>query len=53
MQIRWLQTFRAVVDEGGFEMAARAMNCTQSTVSFQIKRLEESGDCQVIFPRFA
>lgn len=42
MQIRWLQTFRAVVDEGGFEMAARAMNCTQSTVSFQIKRLEES-----------
>ncbi len=41
MRIRWLRTFRAVVDEGSFEKAARVMNCTQSTVSFQIRKLEE------------
>jgi DNA-binding transcriptional LysR family regulator len=36
-----LKTFVAVADHGSFTQAAKAINCTQSAVSMQIKRLEE------------
>lgn len=36
-----LRTFVAVIDNGSFTQAARAVNLTQSAVSLQIKRLEE------------
>ncbi|MBK1698642.1 LysR substrate-binding domain-containing protein [Rhodovibrio salinarum] len=36
-----LRTFAAVRETGGFTAAARQMNSTQSTVSMQIRRLEE------------
>lgn len=36
-----LRTFIAIVDNGGFTKAARAVNRTQSAVSMQMKRLEE------------
>ncbi|WP_207484175.1 LysR substrate-binding domain-containing protein [Arenibaculum pallidiluteum] len=36
-----LRTFATIVDAGGFTRAAERLGCTQSTVSLQIKRLEE------------
>lgn len=37
-----LRTFVAIVDHGGFGRAARRLNCTQSTASLHIRRLEEA-----------
>lgn len=37
-----LRTFTTVIDSGGFTAAARRLNATQSTVSMQIRRLEQS-----------
>lgn len=45
-----LRTFVAIVDNGSFTRAARRMELTQSTVSLQIKRLEE-GLGQRLFDR--
>ncbi len=36
-----LRTFVAIADAGGFTRAAERLNLTQSTVSFQIRRLEQ------------
>jgi len=36
-----LRSFVGVLDAGGFTAAARALNTTQSTVSMQVRRLEE------------
>jgi DNA-binding transcriptional LysR family regulator len=36
-----LRTFVAIVDNGGFTRAAERVGRTQSTVSLQIKKLEE------------
>jgi DNA-binding transcriptional LysR family regulator len=43
-----LRTFAAVVDAGGFTKAAERIHLTQSTVSQQIKRLEESAGHSLI-----
>jgi len=40
MDVAQLRTFLAVIDHAGFSRAARALNLTQSTISFQIKSLE-------------
>jgi DNA-binding transcriptional LysR family regulator len=37
-----LRTFVTVIDAGGFTAAARRLNATQSTVSMQIRRLEQA-----------
>lgn len=37
-----LETLAAVVDEGGFERAARRLNLTQSAVSQRIRQMEEA-----------
>src|SRR3712207_1182198 len=36
-----LRTFVAIADNGGFTRAAERVGCTQSTVSLQVKKLEE------------
>lgn len=40
MELKHLRTFRAVVDQGSYEKAARFLGCTQSTVTVQIQQLE-------------
>lgn len=42
-----LRTFVAIVDNGGFTRAAERVGRTQSTVSLQIKKLEEGLGCRV------
>ena len=39
-----LRTFVAIVDAGGFTQAARQVHRTQSAVSMQVRRLEETLD---------
>ena len=41
LELELLRTFVAVVDGGGFTRAAERMHRTQSTVSQQLRRLEE------------
>lgn len=42
LQIDWLRTFVAVVDTGSMTAAARQVSRSQSAVSMQLKKLEES-----------
>lgn len=41
MELKYLQTFRTIVEEGGFGRAAEKLNYTQSTITFQIGQLEQ------------
>lgn len=41
MDLKYLHTFRVIVDEGGFSRAAERLNYTQSTITFQIAQLEQ------------
>ena len=41
MDLKYLNTFRTIVDEGSFSKAADRMNYTQSTITFQIGQLEQ------------
>jgi DNA-binding transcriptional LysR family regulator len=41
MDLRALQIFKAVVDEGGVSRAAERLHCVQSNVSTRIRQLEE------------
>lgn len=41
MELKYLQTFRTIIDEGGFSNAAEKLNYTQSTITFQIGQLEQ------------
>ena len=50
MEIRNLRTFREVAERGSFTAAATALDYSQSTVSFQIRQLEEELDC-LLFER--
>lgn len=40
MELKYLQTFRTIINEGGFSKAAEKLNYTQSTITFQIDQLE-------------
>lgn len=40
MELKYLHTFRVIVEEGGFSKAAEKLNYTQSTITFQIGQLE-------------
>lgn len=41
MDIKYLNTFRTIVEEGSFSKAADRLNYTQSTITFQIGQLEQ------------
>lgn len=41
MDLKCLNTFRTIVEEGGFSKAAERLNYTQSTITFQIGQLEQ------------
>lgn len=41
MDLKYLHTFRTIVEEGGFSKAAEKLNYTQSTITFQIGQLEQ------------
>ncbi|MCI8909779.1 MAG: LysR family transcriptional regulator [Oscillibacter sp.] len=40
MELKHLQTFQTVVDQGSYQRAATALNYTQSTITAQIQQLE-------------
>lgn len=40
MELKYLRTFRTIIDEGGFSKAAEKLNYTQSTITFQMNQLE-------------
>ena len=42
MELKYLNTFKVIVEEGGFTKAAQRLNYTQSTITFQIGQLEQS-----------
>ena len=42
MDLKYLNTFRVIVEEGGFSKAAERLNYTQSTITFQIGQLEQA-----------
>ena len=50
MELRNLVTFTNVAEQGSFTKAAELLGYSQSTVSFQIKQLEEELDC-LLFER--
>ncbi len=41
MELKYLQTFKTIVSEGNFTKAADKLNYTQSTITFQMKQLEQ------------
>ena len=41
MDLKYLNTFHVIVEEGGFSKAAERLNYTQSTITFQIGQLEQ------------
>lgn len=41
MDLKYLNTFKTIVDEGSFAKAADKLNYTQSTITFQIGQLEQ------------
>ena len=47
MEIKQLEYFRAIVDEGNVSDAARALNMTQPPLSYQMKMLEEELQVQL------
>lgn len=48
LQIDWLKCFLAVVDKGSLSRAAPDLNRSQSAVSMQLKKLEQTLGCEVI-----
>ena len=40
MDIRSIATIKAILSEGSFQKAAQRLNCSQSTVTFQVRQLE-------------
>lgn len=41
MELKYLKTFQTIVREGGFTRAARKLNYTQSTITFQVQQMEQ------------
>jgi DNA-binding transcriptional LysR family regulator len=48
MDLARLQTFQTVLDKRSFSRAAAALGCTQSTVSFHIRALEQELDATLL-----
>lgn len=47
MDLKYLQTFYTIVETGGFSQAAKELNYTQSTITFQINQLEQELDVKL------
>ena len=47
MDIKYLQTFKMIVNEGSFTKAAAKLNYTQSTITFHMKQLEQEISIQI------
>lgn len=47
MDLKFLHTFKTIVEEGGFAKAADKLNYTQSTITFQIGQLEQELSAQL------
>lgn len=47
MDIKYLQTFKMIINEGSFTKAAAKLNYTQSTITFQMKQLEQELSLQI------
>ncbi len=47
MELKYLQTFKTIVSEGSFTKAAEKLNYTQSTITFQVKQLEQELSVQI------
>lgn len=47
MDLKYLNTFKIIVEEGSFTKAAKALNYTQSTITFQIGQLEQELSTQL------
>jgi DNA-binding transcriptional LysR family regulator len=41
MELKYLHTFKTIVEEGSFTKAAERLNYTQSTITFQVGQLEQ------------
>lgn len=41
MELKYLQTFKTIIEEGSFKKAADKLNYTQSTITFQVGQLEQ------------
>lgn len=41
MELKYLQTFETIIEEGSFTKAAEKLNYTQSTITFQMGQLEQ------------
>lgn len=41
MELKYLQTFQTIIEEGSFTKAAEKLNYTQSTITFQMGQLEQ------------
>ncbi|MFF4736058.1 LysR family transcriptional regulator [Streptomyces sp. NPDC001262] len=48
MDSRYLRAFVSVVDSGGISAAAERLGCAQSTLSVQLRRLEQELDAEVL-----
>lgn len=47
IDIRYLYTFKTIVEEGGFTKAAAKLNYTQSTITFHVSQLEKELNVQL------
>lgn len=47
MDIRSLAVIQAILSEGSYQKAAQRLNCSQSTVTFQVRRLENELSLQI------
>lgn len=47
MNLKRFITFKTIVEEGSFQKASQKLYCTQSTVTFQIKQLEQDLSLQL------
>ncbi len=47
MDLRSIVTIKTILSEGSFQKAARRLNCSQSTVTFQIRQLEHELSLQL------
>lgn len=47
MELKYLQTFMTIVEEGSFTKAADKLNYTQSTITFQVGQLEQELSAQL------
>ena len=41
MNIRGITIVKAILSEGSFQKAAQRLNCSQSTITFQVRQLED------------